>query len=280
MTSDYIEVASFTDGYNLAPLLVHFTEHGISYRIERSEDGQALWVAEAQADKVRRFLAKLHGDEHDGEEVDPIWVRMKSWPVTMAIIGLGVVGYLIARFDPGLEVIRFLSYVEYDVSGNGVVPHSFENSVILSGQWWRLVTPAFLHFSAIHIIFTSLAIWELGRRLELFFGKVAYLFLFVLIVQVSNFIEYWYSKSALFGGLSGAAFGFLGLLGVLSWRTKSPVLKMPVAIYVITGIWALISMTDIVNKLFGVQMTNGAHIGGFVVGILIGYLLPVKRKTS
>ena len=284
MSDNFVNVATFPNAYNISPLLVHFTENGVDYRIETEAEGQILFVSEAHAARVMRFLDSIQAgvipDESLSDVQNPALNLVKKWPVTIIIILMGGLGFLLARFDPNLVLLKWFTYVSYDIQNSRIISHSFEDSVILSWEWWRLITPAFLHFSPLHILFNAAGIWELGRRLEMYLGRVTYIFMFVAIVQISNFVEYFFSQYALFGGLSGAVFGFVGLIAALSFRTSSPILRLPKGMYVVVVLWAVFGVTGIVNKIFGIQMADGAHIGGLICGAILGLVFPIKKRKK
>lgn len=281
MTDEFVSVARFPASYNISALLVHLAENGVTYKLEEDGSGQVLYVARAHAGRVTRFLESLNAGEAPTEQLrgDQSLFRIawQQWPVTVVIMALGLIGFLIARYDPGLNLIRWFTYVDYNIDGRNVIPRSFYNSVVDDWQWWRLVTPAFLHFGLLHIIFNGLGIWELGRRLELFFGKTTYCLLFLAIAQISNSIQYYFSGNALFGGLSGVLFGYVGLIAVLNWRMPVAILRLPVGMYVVVLLWALLGVTGVVNKVLGIQMADAAHIGGLLCGAIIGAVMPLRK---
>ena len=280
MDVEYIKVAVFPKFYDVSPIVMHLKQHRVMHHLEVTDHGQELMVAQDQAERVTRFLVKLKDGEHEGISLasgsPALKNALNAWPATCVIILLGCLGYLITRVDPGVHVVRWLSYVDYDHLGAVIVPRDFYESVIASGQWWRAITPAFLHFGVLHIAFNAMGVWELGRRLEWYLGTVTYVLVFLAMVQISNFAQYLSSGPVMFGGLSGAVFGFVGLIGVLSYRTGKPILKLPVGLYVIVGVWLVAGFTGLVNKFLGIQMADMAHAGGLVCGALIGLILPVK----
>ena len=65
----------------------------------------------------------------------------------------------------------------------------------VSGQYWRLLTPAFLHFGWLHIAFNSLWMWELGSKVERELGGVNMALLFCTIALVSNSLQFAFGGS-------------------------------------------------------------------------------------
>src|SRR5690606_34033445 len=99
--------------------------------------------------------------------------------------------------------------------------------------WWRLITPAFLHFGIWHVLFNSMALWELGRRLEFVLPRLIYLTVLLVTGLTANVVQHWLPGSPIFGGLSGVIFGLFGAIAVLYWRTSSPVLNLPRGLYIL-----------------------------------------------
>ncbi len=287
MDVEYIKVAIFPKYYDVSPIMLHLRQHGVVHRLDDADNDQSLWVAHDQAERVARFLATVKEGEGEGISLasgaPALKNALKAWPATCIFILLGVLGFLLAKFDSGMHVLKWISYVDYKHDYRVIIPQDFYDSVIASGQWWRTITPAFIHFGALHIIFNALGMWELGRRLEWYLGSVIYTLVFFAMVQISNFAQYLSSGPVLFGGLSGAVFGFVGLIGVLSYRTKKPILALPKALYIIVGLTLVVGFSGLVNKVLGIHLADMAHAGGLVCGCLIGWLLPVKvfnKKTG
>ena len=95
-------------------------------------------------------------------------------------------------------------------SGSNLYP-SFQNTYLVSQEWWRLITPTFLHFSLTHLIFNCLWIYILGSKIEIIDGKGIFLTLFLISGFSSNLGQYLWTNNYLFGGLSGSVYGLLGL---------------------------------------------------------------------
>ena len=112
-------------------------------------------------------------------------------------------------FSSLLEPFLFLKS-----SGSDLYP-SFQNTYIASQEWWRLITPTFLHFSLTHLIFNCLWIYILGSKIEINDGRGIFLTLFFISGLSSNLGQYFITGDYLFGGLSGAVYGLLGYCFIL-----------------------------------------------------------------
>ena len=169
-------------------------------------------------------------------------------------------------FSSSLEPFLFLKN-----TGSSFYP-SFDNTYLLSGEWWRLITPTFLHFSLTHLIFNCLWIYILGSKIEIIDGKGIFLILFLLSGLSSNLGQYFLAGDYLFGGLSGSIYGLLGYCFILDIDNKGQRYDLPNALYIFMFIWLLIGFTGLL-KIFGFgNIANLAHLFGLTSGLLIGFI--------
>ena len=110
-------------------------------------------------------------------------------------------------------------------------------------EWWRLITPTFLHFSLTHLIFNCLWIYILGSKIEIVDGKGIFLTLFLFAGLSSNLGQYFLTGDYLFGGLSGAVYGLLGYCFILDLDNRGQRYDLPNALYIFMFIWLLIGFT-------------------------------------
>jgi GlpG protein len=138
------------------------------------------------------------------------------------------------------------------------------------GQYWRLVTPAFIHFGWLHIVFNSLWMWELGVRVERVMGHLNMLLLFLVIAVVSNTSQFVYTGPGLFGGMSGVVYGLLGFSWVAPLLQPRWVIQPPRAIMLFMVGWLVICMAGVVEVLGFGASANAAHLGGLISGAVLG----------
>jgi len=146
---------------------------------------------------------------------------------------------------------------------------------LASGQVWRLITPDFLHFSWTHIIFNSVMLWFLGSQIEWIDGRARLAVLFVVASLLSNGLQYLVS-GPLFGGLSGVVYGILGYCWMS--QRRRPRFQFPPALVTFALVWMVIGFTPLPEMLGLGRMANEAHLGGFVAGLLVAALSPLRGK--
>jgi membrane associated rhomboid family serine protease len=130
--------------------------------------------------------------------------------------------------------------------------------ITASGEWWRLFTSGFLHFGVMHLAVNMLALWILGRELELLLGKLRYLGVYTVALLGGGVVVFAFGGTdTMTAGASGAIYGLMGGVAVAVVRMRlnpGPVLGLIVLNLVI-------SVTIPGISLLG-------HLGGLVFGAL------------
>jgi len=138
--------------------------------------------------------------------------------------------------------------------------------IVSANQWWRFITPIFLHVSLPHIIFNLLSQVKVGIDLERSFGSIRIGLLYILCGVGGNLLSCCFLYDQIQAGASGAIFGQVGMMLVdvfVNWK----LLQRPVCNLVIMIIVILICVFS--GMMPGVD--NFAHVGGLVVGIVGGF---------
>lgn len=144
--------------------------------------------------------------------------------------------------------------------------------IVAAGEWWRLGTSGFLHFGPFHLLMNMVALWFLGRDLELLLGKLRFLALYGLsLLGGGAAVFVWSSIESQTAGASGAVYGLLGGILIAAIRLK-------LNLSFIIGIIAINLFISI--QIPGISLLG--HLGGLIVGVVITAAMvyaPEKQRT-
>lgn len=145
-------------------------------------------------------------------------------------------------------------------------------SLVRAGQWWRLVTFNFLHIGLMHLMFNSSALYSIGPQVEGTYGSQKFVFAYVGTGTFSAFTSYLFLPNGS-AGASGAIFGLIGLMAVYGYRLGGTFGR---ALMRQMLIWAGIGI------MFGFFLgaNNVAHVGGFVAGAALGFVLKPDAPST
>jgi len=270
---------------DLLPLSVLLHHHGIAHRIFEQNGRQVVMVEQAlQAVRVQSLYKAWRAGELSIElskterpaMVNAVVaaVQWRSVPVTLALILLSIGGFLLIYLSASPAWVGSLTFTPFTLQGDEIVMQKF------NGQYWRLVTPVFLHFSWLHIVFNSLWLWDLGARVERALDHFNMFMLFLVIAIVSNVSQFAFGGAALFGGMSGVVYGLLGFSWVAPLLQPRWQIKPTSAIMLVMTGWLVLCMAGIVEVLGFGAIANAAHLGGLLCGVTLGVLLGALSRTS
>ncbi len=196
------------------------------------------------------------------------------------LIALACVVSFFSSFGSKLNLIEPIFFNKFLISLNQIQFYDFKTTYLIGNEWWRLITPMFIHFSPTHLIFNSLWIYILGREIEQLDGKIIFIFLILFTSIVSNYFQYSFSGPSFFGGLSGVVYGLLGYCFVSETFLRINKFSFPPAIYIFMFVWLLIGFTGFLDLLGFGKIANFAHLGGLLSGILSGYIFSMYNKKT
>jgi membrane associated rhomboid family serine protease len=197
-------------------------------------------------------------------------VRQGSRPdlVTMTLIGINVVVFIITTAS-GASLLN----------GGGGASSIYQHFALVPvqvahGQWWRLVTSAFLHYGIFHIGFNMYALYVIGPPLEAALGRLRYATLYVvagvggavLSMAFANVFE----QAA---GASGAIYGLFGAFYVVARHRNIPT----------NGIVLTIAINLIFTFSGIANIDWHAHVGGIVTGAVVAVIYaaaPAPRRNQ
>lgn len=140
------------------------------------------------------------------------------------------------------------------------------NQFILQGEFWRFLTPAFLHGSIIHLSFNMYAIYSIGPSLERKYGSTSFILLYIISAIFGNVISFLISPHVSLGS-STAIFGLIAAQGVYIYKNRN--LLGSAAKPLLTNVLFMIA----VNLFLGLSpgIDNWGHMGGLVGGFLYAW---------
>jgi membrane associated rhomboid family serine protease len=187
-------------------------------------------------------------------------IRYTGSYVTRALIALNV-GVYLAELASGSGI-------------NGNRGYFFEHGalfgpLVAEGDWWRLLTSAFLHYGPIHLGLNMLALYWFGSVVEGAIGHLRFLALYLAAGLAGSAGALLWSPNVPTVGASGAIFGVLGAMLILEWLTTGRLTGNAMTLIVINLAFSL---------AFRSTISVGGHVGGLVAGILGTYAFAQFRR--
>ncbi|MGM0826167.1 MAG: rhomboid family intramembrane serine protease [Pseudomonadota bacterium] len=257
----------------------------IGHRITAEDDAQVLWVADpGQRDALLALVARWQqGDplelaEHASPTQTPaLFSTLKRLPVTVAMVAISLVIFALIGVFGDLLIVA-LTIVPIGIVG-GELSYGSLADTLASGQVWRLLSPAFLHFGWMHLIFNLMWVWYFGRQVEALQGGRTLLLLVLLAGVLANLAQY-ATGTVLFGGMSGVVYALLGHVWLMSRRVPGSGFFVPQMLVVFMLGWMVFTMTDMAGLVGFGNVANEAHLGGLVVGLVTGWYYSARRLRS
>ncbi|MDR5904187.1 rhomboid family intramembrane serine protease [Franzmannia qiaohouensis] len=268
------------------PLREALWAHRIGHRFTENEHGYTLWLADLEQ---REALMQLLERWRNGEALMPEGKRRAAsgggtaslvTPFYLAPITAGCVALSLAVFGLmalfGDMVIAMLAIVPLGVSNGSLVAMPL-GEALASGQVWRLLSPAFLHFGWMHLIFNMLWLWYFGRQIEALQGSRQILML-VLVSGIGANLAQYATGTVLFGGMSGVDYALLGYVWLMSRRAPHSGFFVPQMLVVFMLGWMVFTMTGFAGMVGFGNVANEAHVGGLAVGLVLGWYYSERAR--
>ncbi len=306
------QIGTFPDRSQVQLLADYLLTQRIPTRLDQQPAGWEIWVCnEDQVDQARQILAEFQSAPNDPrfaaaqrtaralreqedrqeEEYNQKQVALQRkltkeptqvYPVTSLLVIVSVALTLLTNFGDSRSLLRWFTIT--DLPLNVPAATSLEQC-LREGQVWRLLTPIFIHFGPIHLLFDMLWFAQFGGAIEQKRGSLRLLGLILLVAIPSNLAQLYLGHATvqdgfhlililepLFGGMSGVVYGLLGYLWMKS--RFEPELGLTVSgqtIVILVG-WFFLCMTEL--SLIK-NVANAAHAAGLVLGLLAG-LVPTS----
>lgn len=148
----------------------------------------------------------------------------------------------------------------------------------LHGQWWRLATACFLHIGIAHIGMNMYSLYQVGRPVELVFGRARYLLLYAVAGLGGDLASLYVHPGTVSAGASGAIFGVFGALIAFVLVRRKEMNRRAVDSILRSAGYVLV-----VNLVIGFTVKEidlSGHIGGIVTGFLAGCVLARRNADG
>ena len=246
-------------------------------RVSEEAGEQVLRVPAETVEQVRQLYQRYpQGDgmvvaEQPARRGGGFFASLRRSPLTAAVLLLTFIVAAITLLGGNFETIRWFSFTDFRIDGDYAYFATLEQT-LSEGQWWRMITPIFVHFGLLHLAMNSMWYWELGRRIEQRQGASMLLGLTLLFGVISNLSQYAFGGPGIFGGLSGVLFGLLGHCWLFQKVSPNEAYRLPPGVVVLMLVWLVICLTGVVDVVsFGtLAIANAAHVGGLVAGCITG----------
>jgi GlpG protein len=239
-------------------------------------DDPRYGTAAGAAEEIRRKQRELDQQfRKNYREVSDQWSYpgLRRRPLTVILAAICVAVFLLQETPTkGAWVESILSFSTSYVDPQGR-EHGSGLSNILHGEVWRLLTPIFLHFGIMHLLFNVWALSSFGTLIEIRRGTLPLLALVLVSAVISNLGQYLYMERVdpgepqLFGGISGvicALFGYIWMKGM--YEPEQGMILHPNSVTVVL-LWLALCMSGLLGPI-----ANAAHVVGLVVGVTAGVL--------
>ncbi|MBS99066.1 MAG: rhomboid family intramembrane serine protease [Oceanospirillaceae bacterium] len=268
-----IEVSLAED---LAPFTTVLWEYEVPHRVVEEADRQILMVSRSVDPGQVRALYDYWKQGGDLGRIELRTVKRRRFnaprvspgriKATLSLIALSVLATLLIGFGANDQWMARLTFVDFTLTGDGRLYFDSLLSMLESGQWWRLVTPVFLHFSLLHILFNLLWVWVVGQRVEVLQGPWALIGLAAFTGVASNVAQFWVS-GPMFGGMSGVVFGLLSYTWL--WDRLEPHRRfgLPPALMGLMVLWLALGFTGVLEGFGLGAIANTAHLVGMLAGL-------------
>lgn len=229
--------------------------------------GEALNLGEMYfSPKENRIVASWNEETPFVEIINNIFqnreVKNQS-NVTFGLIAINVVIFIISA-------ILSKNFFDIDTSVLFKMGAKYNQAILNNGEYWRLIASTFLHGGIIHLAVNMYSVYYAGAQVHKVFGGKKYIAIYILSglgASITSMID----RTTLSVGASGAIFGLIGAMAAFAYIERRRIGKQ----YLMSLISILLA-----NLMIGFilpNIDNLAHLGGLVVGLVLGFILYKKE---
>lgn len=262
---------------NLRSFIELLHRQGMVHRVIEESGEQVIYTdSEATAAWIREALAKwqqagspdISAQSSRSRTTVPtdVWLHsilrvVSSSPVTLSLTVLCLFVALLSGLGRETGRVDFLFYPLVSSRSLPALLADLNSPILIL----RSLTPMFLHFGELHLIFNLLWLWFFGKQIESIQPGWLFLLLILIMAFVSNTTQFMTVQFNNFGGMSGVVYGLVGYAWVIHNFMPRSLLMLNNSMFVFFII-ALILM----ELLAGSWIATAAHVGGLASGLILG----------
>jgi membrane associated rhomboid family serine protease len=205
----------------------------------------------------------LRCPDHAASGGRPQGVQQRAQRVVRRTTRVGPTDAIVTKILVAANIVVYLITVAQgtgpnDPGGSLFYKWALFGPAVDHGDWWRLITSAFLHGGVLHIAFNMLALWWLGAPVELVLGRARYLGLYLVSGLSGAAGALIANPNSITVGASGAIFGLLGAGLILEWQATGS----------LAGNYLMLIVINLAISFAVPGISIGGHLGGLIGGIV------------
>ncbi len=197
---------------------------------------------------------------------------VKRFPLTSICILASILVSIpiVLKFSAGVNIPYLF---EFSYFGLRITASLYKSglSEIWNGEIHRLITPVFLHFNLLHIIFNMMAMYYLGAVVE-FRHKAWFYILIMIMLGVSSNIAQYIVSGPKFGGMSGVIYGLFGYIWMQQKFNPGFGLFLEKQVIIMAVAWFVLCYIGLIGNI-----ANTAHTVGLVLGVICGFSVAMLQ---
>ena len=191
------------------------------------------------------------------------WTYLIIAICALVYIAMGVFDGITACFEPTLiTLLRF---------GADFGP------LVAAGEWYRLITSAFVHIGFIHILFNMAILWQIGNFVERLYGNILFPVVYLGAAVAGSLMSLTANPVIVSAGASGAIFGLYGALLAYMLRCRGSI-PMHMVAGIRNGAIAFIAFNLLYGMIPGID--NWCHLGGLLGGFFLGVIVAPSFESE
>lgn len=222
-------------------------------------------AAGAQAAQIRADEAKAHAKfirrQRAAQQLLAKSGEHSLGFLTCGLIAVCVLVALLSQMGAEIQIVRKLVMADPLRADGTFLPD------VRAGELWRLVTPIFLHFGLLHLLFNMMWLFQLGNMIEARRGPAMLGALVLVTGTLPMMAQYLVSGPGFVGGMSGVIYGLAGYAWIVGRKDPASGIGLNQQSWLILLIWLVLCFTGMLGRI-----ANTAHVAGLLIGLGWGWL--------